>query len=279
MSHPLTTSPPDSPILPDVAGAGTPATWGWRFPAWRDVFWTGMTLAGVGTIVALAGARRARRTTAADRTGPARGSVGPRWHSQRLRYRLGATVTPTAFSDTLSAVRPRPAPRVVPFVVVKRRNTRLGRTYGHWWIELDGAESYGWWPRRCPVTLWDFVLGTAGTLNGRGGSCYGGGLTLDPHHLDPADHQFHPTLVTRKSDRRLRADIRAFAHAYRGGWRWSIKPTPNCRSFQLSLLEAVGLEEGSENLHTRGRGCPLLYPFRLLRDARCSGGAVATPIL
>ena len=36
------------------------------------------------------------------------------------------------------------APRVVEFVTVKRNAPLAGRSYGHWWVELDGVESYGW---------------------------------------------------------------------------------------------------------------------------------------
>ncbi len=41
-------------------------------------------------------------------------------------------------------------PRQLSWVEVKRDACRVGHTYGHWWIELDGKESYGWWPRDAP---------------------------------------------------------------------------------------------------------------------------------
>ncbi len=34
----------------------------------------------------------------------------------------------------------------------------------------------------------------------------------------------HPVLATRKSDRRVRGEIRALASAFETGWRWSTKP-------------------------------------------------------
>lgn len=156
--------------------------------------------------------------------------------------------------------RPDP-PRVLPFVTVKRTNPRLG-TFGHWWVEVDGVESYGWWPSRCPLRLRHFVFGGRGALNGTGGACSGGSSSRDPHHLESAEHQFHPLLTMRKSDRRVRAEIRSFASAYDAGWRWSTKAaTDDCRTFQVRLLRAVGLTEPPEQEATRGRGCPFLAFF------------------
>jgi hypothetical protein len=166
-------------------------------------------------------------------------------------------------TQALRALRRPPVPRVLPYVRVKRINPRVGDTFGHWWIEIDGTESYGWWPERCPIRVRDFFFGSAGTVNGLHGSCAGGTTMTDPHHREPAQHSFHPTLVVRKSDRRVRRDIRSFAQKFTGEWRYSTKPTSNdCRSFQLRLLHAVGLEEDPEHQHTRGQGCPFLGLFR-----------------
>ena len=160
-----------------------------------------------------------------------------------------------------SLLRPDP-PRSLPFLTVKRTNPRFG-TFGHWWIELDGVESYGWWPQRCPLRLRDFVLGGRGALNGITGSCAGGSSSRDPHHLETAEHEFHPVLTTRKSDRRVRAEIRAFASAFESGWRWSTKPeTDDCRTFQVRMMNAIGLIEPGEPSESRGRGCPFLALFR-----------------
>jgi hypothetical protein len=212
-------------------------------------------------LVAIVGLRRRRPRDSPRTDAVANSSVASRW--QWLRYRLGGTVASTDLRGVLGALRRPPPPRVVPFVVLKRTRTRLERSYGHWWVEVDGAESYGWWPRTCPVHLRQLFQGTTGTLNGIASSCRGGGLTRDPHHLDPAEHRFNPTLMVRKSDRLLRADIRAFAHAHEGEWRWSTRPTArNCRSFQLALIEAVGLvEDAQAGAHTP-HGCPFLAKCR-----------------
>lgn len=88
---------------------------------------------------------------------------------------------------------------VVRFIVLKRSNPQLLESYGHWWLELDGEESYGWWPDRCPLRFKDLFVGTqTGRLNGVGGSCRGGSPTTDPNHGEPADHEFHPRLAGPK---------------------------------------------------------------------------------
>jgi hypothetical protein len=164
----------------------------------------------------------------------------------------------------LAALRRPVPPRTLDFVTVKRINPRFGR-FGHWWVELDGVESYGWWPERCPLRVRDFLLrrNGGGALNGTGGACSGGSVFRDPHHLDPGQHEFHPLLTMRKSDRRVRSEIRAFASSFEGGWRWSTKPeTDDCRTFQVRLMRAVGLTEPAEHRASRGRGCPFLALFR-----------------
>jgi len=157
--------------------------------------------------------------------------------------------------EALQAVRRRRAPRRLPFVVIKRINPRFG-SLGHWWIEIDGVESYGWWPTPTPVRLHRFILGTRGTLNASHGPTR---YVTDPHHLDPADHAFHPILVERKTDRRVRHEIRRFAKRYRDEWRWRADATTrDCRRFQLRLFDAVGLTEDPRHRPTRGQGCPFL---------------------
>lgn len=175
---------------------------------------------------------------------------------------------------------PSVPPRVLSFVTVKRINPRFRKTYGHWWLEVDGSESYGWWPARCPIGVRGLFIGLPGTLNGLG-AVVGGTPTTDPYHLDFADHEFHPTLVVDKTDGEVREQIRTFAAGYADVWQWrwwwQDRPTRNCRTFQEDLFAAVGLIEGEENFYTRGPGCPFLYQIRrvgwLLSDVR---EAVAT---
>ena len=155
------------------------------------------------------------------------------------------------------------AARVIDFVTVKRNAPMTGRSYGHWWLELDGEESYGWWPARAPLGLAGIIRGTSGTLNGIGVNA-SGSRTRDPNQGLLADHEFHPISVTARTNKEIREDIRLFASTFTGDWRWSVRPTMNCRLFQLELLGAAGLIDGTGNYHTRGDGCPALLPGRLL---------------
>ena len=162
--------------------------------------------------------------------------------------------------------RSPPVPRELSWVIVKRTQPRFGDSYGHWWVELDGMESYGWWPSRRALWLRTLLIGGQGSLNGSTKRRLGHAPKVDPRHGDRADHEFHPTLVVRKSDWRVRRDLRAFSRSFQGDWRWTPKrASTNCRSFQLGLLDAAGLIEGTAWQHTRGVGCPFLHPFRATR--------------
>lgn len=152
-------------------------------------------------------------------------------------------------------------PRVVEFVTVKRNVALAGRSYGHWWVELDADESYGWWPGLHPVDLRRLLRGVPGTLNGLGVDA-DASPTRDPSHGLPADYEFHPVLVAPSTDDELRRSIRRFAQVFAGEWRWSTTPSMNCRLFQLAMFDAVGLVDGTGNYRTRGAGCPALAPIR-----------------
>lgn len=163
----------------------------------------------------------------------------------------------------------REAPRVATFVTVKRNVPLTGRSYGHWWVELDDDESYGWWPARCPLGLRGIIRGTTGVLNGLGVTT-DGTPTRDPNHGLVADYEFHPVLIRDLTDDEVRDSIRTFASGFQGGWRWSTRPTMNCRLFQLALMDAAGLVDGTGNYRSRGFGCPALAPVRRLA-ARVDG--------
>ena len=151
-------------------------------------------------------------------------------------------------------------PRTLSWITVKRDVPLTGRSYGHWWIEIDGVESYGWWPTR-PASLFDLVRGVPGVLNGVGARD-DGSASRDPNHGLPADFEFHPVLVVPRDDDEVREAIGTFAKSFEGEWRWSTTVTMNCRMFQLALFDAVGLVDGTGNYHTRGSGCPALAPVR-----------------
>lgn len=177
-------------------------------------------------------------------------------------------MTPRCAQALAKHVPPATLPRVLPFAVVKRIDPRLPNTWGHWWIELNDEESYGWWPDPCPMGWRGALLGSRGVLNGIG-TTSGASSTRDAYHGDEPDHWFHPTLVLDKSDAEVCADVRAFAQRYRGGFRWQWwwlrEPAENCRTFQDELFAATGLREEPEYLYTRGAGCPFMYPFRRVK--------------
>jgi hypothetical protein len=155
------------------------------------------------------------------------------------------------------------APRTLLFVTVKRDNTSWRSLYGHWWLEVDERESYGWWPAAVPLRAVDLLRGTTGILNGIGLLGLKGTWYRDPNHGLEAMHAFHPTLTAVKPDEQVRQEIRSFAHGYRERWRWSAKrSTGTCRSFQDDLLASISLAEDPRRLYTRGSGCPFLYQFR-----------------
>ncbi len=170
----------------------------------------------------------------------------------------------TVSSAQEPARSPTESPRVVERLRCKRNEPLTWRSYGHWWIEIDGDESYGWWPASLPVRVRDVFGGCNGVLNAVDIPGSGGTATRDPNHGVLADHVFHPVLVEAKTDEALFADIRAFAHSFAGPWQWSTRPTMNCRTFQLALFDAVGVVDGTGNYTSRGTGCPALTPARRL---------------
>jgi hypothetical protein len=85
------------------------------------------------------------------------------------------------------------------FVTVKRNIALAWRSYGHWWIEVDGTESYGWWPTQLPLGALDMLRGVPGVLNGVGVDP-DGVPTHHPNHGLTADHEFHPVLVAPRTE-------------------------------------------------------------------------------
>jgi len=132
--------------------------------------------------------------------------------------------------------------RPLPFITMKRKHIHLTGPdkYGHWWTEMDGSESYGWWPKY-HVGVIDTLLGVEGELNGV--TTYGGSPTLDPHHGDAGEEEFHPVLTNSKSDATVRSEVRSFAHGYSGEWRWTFGWGQNCHTFQESMMASIGLVE------------------------------------
>lgn len=134
----------------------------------------------------------------------------------------------------------------------------LGYGIDHWWIEIDGSESYGWWPIRDATDAGDAawshgIMGVPGELNAVSRPTLGGTATLDPHHGDSAPHTFHP-YTTASSDSltedEIRQQIRAYARGFSGDYR--IIGGPNCHTFISGLMSTVGLSRH------RTSGAPIL---------------------
>jgi hypothetical protein len=136
--------------------------------------------------------------------------------------------------------------RQLEFVSIKLR----GRGIEHWWVEIDGAESYGWWPTSAPATDWEAawshgIVGVPGILNATNRPQLGGTATRDPHHGHSAPETFHPYTVNRSnslSDDEIRQRIRSFARGFSGDY--SIVLGPNCHSFISSMMGSIGLSMG-----------------------------------
>jgi hypothetical protein len=145
-------------------------------------------------------------------------------------------------SDTLQTKKTKTS-RTLNFITMKRKHIALkgDDKYGHWWTEIDGSESYGWWPKYPVSGLWETLTGVDGELNGI--TSFGGTATTDPHHGDSASDTFHPKLTNSKTDTQVKAEIRLFASSYSGEWRWTFGWGQNCHTFQKSLMSTVGLVE------------------------------------
>jgi hypothetical protein len=121
----------------------------------------------------------------------------------------------------------------VDFIKIKRiQMLRHADQYGHWWVEVDGKESFGWWPQDS-VSKSETVTGVPGELNQ--------GQQQDPHHGDNADVEFHPAVAEDVTEDEIRRRLKDFASSYSGDWQWVGGYGQNCHSFQRELMNKVGL--------------------------------------
>ncbi|CAD5370209.1 conserved hypothetical protein [Rubrivivax sp. A210] len=145
--------------------------------------------------------------------------------------------------------------RVITTIVMKRKHVKAstgalwaaarrkdpsGIDYGHWWVEIDDSESYGWWPAS-PVGLEGTLGGVQGVVNMMEGA--GGTSTRDPHHGDPGDEEFSPRVKNGKSAAFIKQSMRDFVAGfetnYGSVWRWPMKY--NCHSFQEQMMSDTNL--------------------------------------
>lgn len=177
-------------------------------------------------------------------------------------FEMTPSQTKTAVEGDQTRLLPLRVKRVLATVVVKRIHMQgllkaaIGDKsrleYGHWWVEIDDAESYGWWPDG-PVSMGGTLGGIPGVLNVFKGSP--GTPTRDPHHGDPGDEEFSPRVLNGKSATANKQALRAFAAGFAAGfavkygsiWRWPQKY--NCHSFQEQMMSATGMSRnGSKKL-------------------------------
>jgi hypothetical protein len=131
----------------------------------------------------------------------------------------------------------------VRFIVFKRITMFLhrGDKYGHWWTEVQGKKSYGWWPKN-PVDKQSTLAGVDGELNGT--TSFRGTPDRDPHHGDNADIEFHPVVDEDDlTEDEIVKKIEVFSKSYHGGWMWFLGYGKNCHSFQIQMMKYVGLRD------------------------------------
>src|SRR5262249_24971962 len=142
------------------------------------------------------------------------------------------------------------APRQLNFITIKM----IGSGIDHWWIEIDGSESYGWWPVHQPTTtdeaaLNTGLLGVPGELNGVTEHSRAS-ATRDPHHGEAATESFHPYLIEpsgrHRTDDQIREEIRRFARSFRGDYR--VIGGHNCHTFIQNLMRSVGLSRSADHM-------------------------------
>jgi len=129
--------------------------------------------------------------------------------------------------------------RLVAPIKFKRVRIRLsGDKYGHWWTELGGGESYGWWPAQA-LGLIDTFKGVPGVLNGMVGGTplfSGGSAITDPHDGDPGDLTFSPVVNDCRTDDELKQEVRSVANGYSGNWSWRFEFGNHCHTFQKKIM-------------------------------------------
>ena len=138
---------------------------------------------------------------------------------------------------------------------------KAGDGYGHWWFELDGSESYGWWPAE-GLNLAKTLRGVRGDLNGQ--TLFLGTPTTDPHHGDPAEENYSAKLnfggvlgffankeleygsgkgtkCKCATSGEIKDCLRDFAKSYSG--QWSHPWGNSCHDFLVEALDACCLED------------------------------------
>jgi hypothetical protein len=129
----------------------------------------------------------------------------------------------------------------LPEVTVYMKDIVLGAQdkYGHWWTKFTPDESYGWWPKY-PVGIKETLLGTEGEINGI--TSFGGSSAKEAHHGDTSGDKHKVYSEKSDSQPKVQDEMRKFAHAYSGEWRWTFGFGQNCHTFQKDMLKQSNLK-------------------------------------
>jgi len=123
--------------------------------------------------------------------------------------------------------------------------------YGHWWVEIDNNEAYGWWPDG-QVSFTETIQGVDGILNW--------GDDQDPHLGDDGNEEFSP--VIDADDPRTTDDIiaciRDFAENYgtkHPKWSYPARGNMgNCHTFQEDMMKHCNINRKGTVTHKDTKG-------------------------
>jgi hypothetical protein len=124
------------------------------------------------------------------------------------------------------------------------KNSTEPNLFGHHWMEIDGNESYGYWPNLPLTGLIETIKGVPGSVNR--------GEPEDPDHGSVGKEEFHPKIkggaAKKDCDQKCaeKADcFRQFAKDFPiKTWSYPARTsTANCHSFQREGMRKCDLEK------------------------------------
>ncbi len=131
--------------------------------------------------------------------------------------------------------------RKLEFVEIKMNGTGID----HWWVEIDGTESYGWWPEDPDAGTCAYLGagdGASGVLNATTRTVNPGTSTRDPHHGANVS-SFYPVRVVSRGDEmtddQIRSAIRSYANTFSGDY--NLISGPSCHTFIIDLMHNLNL--------------------------------------
>lgn len=116
-------------------------------------------------------------------------SIGP--NGLNNQYADGMNLYQYIGSNPVNWLDPTGTLKELKTITIKRKKFEgIYVGWGHWWVELNGRTSFGWWPVKLDVTVREAWHGVPGEINGV--TNHGGTATRDPYHGEKADITFHP---------------------------------------------------------------------------------------